>query len=240
MSEPLVIAATIAKNRAWALPLWYPALAAQTRPPDHTFVLLNDCTDGSEALLADIRDFGVLNTGDTGDNRIHPRYSIANLAHLRNEMISRVLTRWPTLTHLWSVDSDITPNPDVLAKLLSADLPVCAAVVRNSQQFNIFNYMCGWRQKYGAGDEGSFKSPYRDGTERDQLARSEPFIVSLAGACVLIRRDVLDAGVRYGDHPQGEDAHFSISAMEHGFMLAVHPQARTSHYMEQGEEPLCL
>jgi GT2 family glycosyltransferase len=144
----------------------------------------------------------------------------------------------PELTHLWLCDSDVIPDDDVLAKLLDADLPVVAAVVRNSPAEGVYNFWCGWRPPYAAGGLGGLKHPYRDGSESSKLLLSEPFVCSLVGACCLIRRDVIDSGVRYGFHEQGEDLFWSLEAQRNGFLLATHPEARTTHFMTKGAEGL--
>lgn len=241
MSTPYVVAATIAKNRAWSLLEWYFSLRTQDKVPNATFVLLNDCSDFSESLMSDLSfaagsrwderlydlHFEVINTGDHGYDRIYPRYSTANLATLRNEMMDRVLARWPQCTHVWSVDSDVLPDPDVLEKLLEANLPVVAAVVANNATGAVFNFFGG------SDDDG----PRRAGLDVMALTfNTSPFEVTMTGACVLISRDVLDAGVRYADHPRGEDVAWSVSARNAGFPLHVHPLARTRHIQRDGSE----
>lgn len=234
-STPFVVAGCPAKNRAWALPRWYAALMAQPqlwRKPDAVFVLLNDSDDDSEILLNEmsvasswLRDtphlsYGVVNTGDPGYDRIYPRYSTANLATVRNYWIERALHRWPELTHLWSCDSDVLPDADVLEKLLASDKPVIAAVVANHATGSVFNYFTG----------EDADGPRRHGLDSILWSMAEvPFEVTMTGACVLIRRDVLDAGVRYADHARGEDVAWSKAASEAGFPLYVHPKALTSH-----------
>lgn len=239
-----VVAGTIARNRAWSLPQWYLALYDQQPfTPDAIRVLLNDCTDDSERLLRDmsfvsgdrwdeikpqlIYDF--VNTGTQGYERTGtPRYDVANLATLRNMWIGLCLERWPHLTHLWSVDSDVVPDADVLAKLLAVDEPIVGAVVRNSTApcYNFF---------HGSDADG----PRRAGTEQFIVdAFEQPIQVTMTGACVLLRRDVLDAGVRYGVHLRGEDVKFCIDAAEKGFKIWIEPTARCEHWMTKGEEPL--
>lgn len=159
MSEPFVVVGCPIRNRAWALPRHLAALRAQAREPDAYFYLANDCDDHTrkvgnmpcDGTIACLHDasvdvngvepgparlrFDILNTGDPGSERVatadSPRYSTANLAAVRNEWVRRCLEHWPQASHLWSCDSDVIPDPDVLEKLLAADVPVCAAVVRN-------------------------------------------------------------------------------------------------------------
>lgn len=250
-SSPFVVACCPARNRAWALPRWYASLSAQSRRPDAALVLSNDCSDDTKHVLRQLQrgsglpgrlelHRGIYNTyTSSGSERDStPKYDIANLAAVRNECVAQCLKEYRQLTHLWSVDSDVVPDADVLSLLLAADVPIVAAVVRNSDAAGVFNYMCGWQRPYGNGDDNVNVLPRRDGSESSKLERTEPFVVTVTGACVLIRRDVIDAGVRYDAHPQGEDVAWSLDAQRHGYMLAVHPLARTSHYMRRDEEPL--
>jgi hypothetical protein len=234
-----VVACCPARNRAWILPDWLRAQREQTRRPDALYVLLNDCADDSREVVLHNAPDGIplvveeWNTGEAGWDRIEPRYSTANIATLRNEMVRRVLERWPQTTHVWSVDSDVAPAPDCLDQLLSAG-GVCAAVVRNSTD-TVWNFMCGW-------DNGE---PQRDGCEQFSLSSSRvygghPFSVSLTGACILIPRSAIEDNptLRYSGHPRGEDVSWCVAARELGIPLYVHPLAKTKHHMVQGKEAL--
>jgi hypothetical protein len=85
-----------------------------------------------------------------------------------------------------------------------------------------------------------------------------PFLVSLLGACTLVRRAVLapawkDAGnetasisippygtefPRFAHHPRGEDLAFCAAARAAGYQLFVEPRARCAHWMDPEAEPL--
>lgn len=227
-----VVAACPAKNRGWILPTWLESTRRQTRPPDAQYVLLNDCTDDSSSVIDRSRvDVEVINTGDPGWDRVEPRYSIANIAQLRNSMIDRVLALYPDMTHLWSVDSDVEPEPDCLELLLEADEPLVAAPVRNGDE--VYNFMRG-----GWGLDGA----RRDGFEKWMVeTMATPFPVTITGACVLIAREILDEGIRYEDHPQGEDVGFHLQLDRRRSRKPwvtwppwVQPLARTRHHMVRG------
>jgi GT2 family glycosyltransferase len=155
-------------------------------------------------------------------------------------------------THLWMVDSDVLPEPDCLALLLAADKDVVAAPVRNGEK--AWNFMTG--------EMGGV--PYRDAIAHwvlmEAMADSEhygPFLVSLLGACTLVRRAVLDTWVgvdpavgvdaphqppqplvRFAPHPRGEDLAFCAAARAAGYQLFVEPRARCAHWMDPDKEPL--
>lgn len=57
--------------------------------------------------------------------------------------------------------------------------------------------------------------------------------VDMTGACYLIDSKVLDDGVEYGFHHQGEDCYFSAMAQEHGFKLFCDYTLKASHIMNE-------
>lgn len=57
--------------------------------------------------------------------------------------------------------------------------------------------------------------------------------VDMTGAAYLIKREVLDSGVRYGFHKQGEDCYFSAMAQEKGFTLHCDYNIRANHIMDE-------
>lgn len=59
--------------------------------------------------------------------------------------------------------------------------------------------------------------------------------VTLTGACCLYRRDVFEQGLRWSDHPRGEDAGLAMQARELEIPLYVLPNARTRHVQRNGE-----
>lgn len=232
-SKPFVVAGCPVKNRGWILPKWFDAMEAQTTKPDQLFLLPNDIVDDTEQVcyvrLFGENDYEVHNTGDAGYDRIEPRYSIENLAALRNLWADRCLFHWPHLTHLWSVDSDIAPDVDVLAKLLAVNEPIVGALVRNSTAPGIYNFT------HGADDTG----PRRDGTEQFIVETlGVPTQVTMTGACCLYRRDAIDAGLRWHAHNRGEDCGLALEAKRLGISMWVEPNARTRHYMRRSEAPL--
>lgn len=260
--RPFVVACCPAKNRAWSIGEWVRALVAQSTPPDVLYILINDedydrdtalypptiaAAHRAAAESATPIVSSVFNTGLDGDSRVTDnsrgatRYIVSNLAAVRNALLTRVLRSYPQATHIWSVDSDVLPHRDCLALLLDAHLPVVSAVVRNSPEPGVLNFWCDTRR-----DEVTNRpTPARSfGGERElkALTYAAPQLVTMTGACTLIRRDVLDevdaAGqprVRYAYDPRGEDVAFSVAAQQCGFLLAVEPRALTSHLQPNGE-----
>lgn len=209
------------RHRGHLLPRWCDAVrkgtvaAALLANDDPHFVAQKDALLCVRPELYGWLRFMRVTTGEPGWHRIAPRYNMANLARLRNVLVDFVHAVDRDFTHFWSCDSDVIPDAGCLEKLLALDVPVAAAVVENGN--TAWNFIIGDR---------------RNASEPGALRAGEPFRVAMTGACYLIRRDVLDAGVRYGDNPRGEDFEFCRSAREKGFDLWVVPGATTQHLME--------
>lgn len=215
MSLPYVVACCPAYKRDWVLPRWRAAINAAGQvagqPRDRSVVLLD--TAGGERVATDAV----------------ARYDIAHLAEIRNDLLRYVLLRHPRATHVWSCDSDVLPNADVLRRLLDAHLPIVAAVVRNSPMARVYNYFCG------LDIDGV---PVRDGSEAGKLTANShtPFAVTMTGACCLYERGVFERGVQWAAHPRGEDVGLAILARRLGVGMYVHPLAHTRHLQPDGSE----
>jgi len=175
------------------------------------------------------------------------RRRIDRLAYLRNYYVDRFLAEFPNATHLWSVDSDVLPDPDVLARLLRADRAIVGARVRNSPapEGRAYNFWMGWDYRSPivprprrVGTEHEYVDVYDDLVDpTDRVVSSNPlYMVSLIGACVLIRRDVLESGVRYADDRDGEDIPFCKAARTREYSIYIDLGARTSHVQRDGSE----
>lgn len=253
MAEPYVVAGCPIKNRAWVVDRHIDSLAAQTIAPKALAYLLND-DDGStrEALLGAfpiilkyqtpthyIEELYVEDapaSDDVGHSRIEPRYSISNLARVRNAWLEAVLKKFPEATHLWSCDSDVLPEKDVLETLLATDSDIVAAVVRNSTA-PVWNFMCG-EDPNGLQRRNGMEAKVIQWSMDAPVPESKGGVVpvTLTGACILIRREVIEAGVRYAYSDIGEDAPFCIQARARGFQPMVAIFARTAHAQPDGAD----
>ncbi len=226
--QPTVFIASPVRNRAWVLPAFLDSLEKLDHPAEavsHHF-LINDCVDASGQILRDWasrRQRAVVEevrTGVVGWNRYqYPHYDFRNLARLRNHLLERFLASGSS--HLFSVDSDVLVPPHALRYLLRAERPVVAAVIANLP---------------GCSVEAS--SAHNFLLRRDGRYRHEPgvptgiFEVDLTGAVVLIRREVIEAGARYGEHSSGEDLAFCRQTQALGFGLWCHGMVRCVHRMD--------
>lgn len=136
-----VVAGGIVRSRAWCLPQHLRAVASNAYVRE-MFYCTGDNNDNTVEILNDFaflpinRDGGGLevlfhDTGHPGHKRDPGphRYDAANMAFLRNLWAEKAIERWPHLTHLWVVDSDVIPERRCLSKLLALDKPVVAARV---------------------------------------------------------------------------------------------------------------
>lgn len=271
--EPFVVACCPIRNRAWAVMKLYDALCGQGRPPERLLFVEGDSEDRTRdeilGLIADIDQVpgsvgppGVylrrFDTGCPGWSRDgNPRYSINDheaLARVYNECIDEALRRWTEATHIWMIDSDVEPAPDVLALLLAAEKDVVAAAVRNSP--GAWNFMSGRSHfrdlSWSPETDGD---PRRNGTEGAVLFREEPLPVALVSACVLYRREVLERLETWDELTDGTTVHrprcrFAPDPRSHDFGMMralraagiqpwVEPRARCAHwYYGPDREPL--
>lgn len=244
-----VVAGGIVRNRAWILPRHLSAVARCR--PDAMFYVTGDNEDETNTVLADfaVRTFNELgpraprqapfnylvhDTGEPGwtrDGKEAPRYRSAHMAAERNLWAREALERWPQATHLWVVDSDVLPAPDVLERLLALKAPVAAAYVPVG---TIPIHMMGWDSEHDR--------PKRTGEEK---LLTKPHIVSMVGGCYLIDARLLghypppehsDPPLPYWkEHPQGEDGGFAESVLRMGANMLVDPLAGCEHIMERDD-----
>lgn len=250
--EPFVVVACPIRNRAWMVERHINGLLSQSGPPRRLLYVTGDNADDTEERLRDPA-VGFCGPGevevlryDTGCPAWHrsgePRYSLndhANLARVYNYCIDKALELWPGATHVWMIDSDIVPEPDVLELLIDANVDAVAPIVPLGKA--AWNFMLGYQ----------FRVPQRDGSEAGRLLWDRPFPAPFVCASVLYRREVLDyvdedsaafdeerALVRFAPHPRSHDFPMQAALRAAGFQAWVEPRARCSHYMEEGKEPL--
>lgn len=134
------------------------------------------------------------------------------------ELYARIRNEWlgyrKDEDYVFSIDSDIWVPQDSLNRLLANNKDICSILVYNAApNLEIYNFM------YRNG-----RNIIRGGLEGETLKK-----VDITGAAYLIKKDVLDAGVKYGYHSNGEDVFFCDEAQEHGFdiycdtsLVAIH------------------
>ena len=167
------------------------------------FYVVNDCPE----VIPEIRgDYVVANTGDfygkTADEHLWTAENLIKMHGLRNRTIRVALSGG--YDYLFSVDTDLVLHPDTLVTLMATGKDIV------SELFYTNGWANAWREGQYTPPEPEWKTPglYR---------------VGMTGACMLVRRNVLEAGVDYSPVSNlgmwGEDRHFCIRAAVHGFGL---------------------
>jgi hypothetical protein len=226
---------TPVSNRAWILPEFLAALAAQNVPIGVELEYLfdvNDTQDNSREILDNFVPPSVRRIEE------HPWPSLLMADHewsieryrrmilLRNNALA--LAKHVGARFLFSIDSDvILDDPQTLKHLIETDVPVIAGV-----------FMATW----GNPDA----TPLPNVWQRGQNEMTDEFLMGIEtapehvkvgglGACTLIRRDVWEAGVTYdpidnlpSDY-RGEDRYFCIRAAVTGIPLLACSHRRIRH-----------
>lgn len=195
-----------------------------------TFFVVNDCP----GLISIIKgDYEICDTGDvyqkTSETHIWTEQNLAKMSLLRNKTIQRALDGG--YDYLFSVDSDLVLHPDTLSVLLDAKKDIVAELF--------------WTQSWA-------NAWYYDQCDGMDPKWVEPglYEVGMTGACILISRKVLEAGVNYSPIPNikklyGEDRFFCIRAACHGFSIwadshcppyHLYTQKELSAYLRRGGE----
>lgn len=183
------------------------------------FYVVNDCPD----VIPDIvGDYIVRDTGDqyqkTQDDHIWTLENLNKMSTLRNLCIDRALEGG--YDYLWFIDTDLVLDPETLKVLLKADKDLI------SELFWTNNWCNAWLHDQSMGMLPEWSEPGL-------------YEVGMTGACFLIRRRVLEAGVNYSPIPnikylKGEDRYFCVRAVCHGFTLWTDSHCPPHHlYTEQ-------
>ena len=148
----------------------------------------------------------------SGETHAWSNQLVSRIAKIRNHAIQEFLKT--DADALFIVDSDIVVHPGLVEHLLSLDLPIVSEVF-----WSKWKPQESWMPNVWDGHGYAFTSP-----ESITLLREHGlFEVGGLGACTLIRREVLERGVRYepiaGVNFWGEDRWFSIRAAANGFRL---------------------
>lgn len=169
------------------------------------FFVVNDCPK----VIPYIRgNYVIINTGDKYQKAVNTHcWSHDNLTKmhgLRNATIQAALDGG--YDYWFSVDTDLVLQPETLCALLAADKDIVAEIFWTNGWCNAWLY----DQASGMRDEWKTPGLYECGG---------------TGACMLVKREVFEAGVDYTQIPNiykavwGEDRHFCIRAACHGYTI---------------------
>ncbi|MNW59180.1 hypothetical protein D3C74_370850 [compost metagenome] len=132
--------------------------------------------------------------------------------------------------HLMFIDTDILVQPDIINNLLNHNKDIVSGliwngyVVRPEKPYLYPNIM-------KLNNKGYFEHIVNNQVKNAPLVSSPTLMeVDLTGAVILLSRKVYKS-VKYGFHPQGEDAYFCKMAQDKGFELFCDLSVFSNHIM---------
>lgn len=169
------------------------------------FFVINDCPE----VISEVRgDYIVENTGDayekTDNDHLWTRENLSKMHRLRN--LCCRYAEGGGYDYLFLVDTDLILHPDTLTELLLTGKDIVSELFWTNGWCNAWQY-----------DQSSGMDPH--------WVTPGLYQVGMTGACILISRRVLEAGVDYSAIPNirkclwGEDRHFCIRAACAGFTI---------------------
>lgn len=215
------------RDRAWILPRFIKHIKESdlTGIELSSMFIVNDCSDNTADLLeeAGFNFKRVNNLPSKTSGSIRGQYSYSHLANLRNALLEEFLES--DCEFLLSIDTDILVPTDGIRKLVENNRDICSMILCNqagSIGYRAHNIM-----------EISNNGYYKHILRWDE---GEIIPVDLTGAVYLIRREVVEAGVRYAHSTQGEDIPFCLKAQRKGFDIYCDTSLKPIHVMAQGVE----
>jgi hypothetical protein len=259
MTTQIQIGCPVQANRDWILPYYLHNLTQLTYPKKklHPTFFYNKPKDEPETAALRILKEWIKEYKDKyadislweaetnyQDGRVHGRF-FSFFADIRNHWLTM---RNEEDTHTFSVDSDILIPPHTLKQLLQWDKDIVSALIYNGPipetGAPAYNFMAKTNFKHSNGDkiyvhmspgvlEANSEWTYQPQDNTYKLTELPE--VPMTGACFLIRKEVLDAGVQFGYHVQGEDIIFCEQATQHGYKLYTDFTLIPPHIMNPNE-----
>lgn len=193
-----------------------------------TFYVINDCDELIPHLYPS-DTYIVHNTGEyferVRNDHIWTSSNMRTMETLRNLTIQYALDHG--YDYWFSVDTDLVLHPQTLVALLQADKDIVSEIFWSTSK-DIYTWCNAWMCDQGTGMPQEWKTPglYQCG---------------MTGACTLVKRKVLAAGVDYTHIPNiqkalyGEDRHFCVRAAVHGFELWIDSHYPATHLYTEDE-----
>lgn len=171
---------------------------------------------------------------------------IWHVARMKDEIIQYAIAQ--NYDYLFLIDSDLVLHPLTLEQLLAAKKDIISNIFWTKWQPNTIEMPQVW-----VSDEYTLYPKRRDEqlTDAEKNERMHMFLQQLRlpgiyevgglGACTLISRQALTAGVRFAEIPNlsywGEDRHFCIRAQALGLKLYVDTHYPAYHIYRESELP---
>jgi hypothetical protein len=237
--KKIMIGCPISIKRDWCLPFYLQCLDELDYPKEnlHVSFLYNYPEDkGPDRTLEILEDFESENFDkyrkietkvaktNYEDWRI-PTRSFDFFAAIRNEWLKMADKKDQ---YYMNIDSDILFKPHTLNELLKWNKNVVSGLIQNpplsdgSPGFNVMAKMEGMYHRNG--DNMYTHLPIRtiriNGIwkfDQGLYKLIEPPIVGVAGAMILFSKKIIDEGVKFGYHTQGEDIYFCEEVRKKGY-----------------------
>ena len=153
----------------------------------------------------------------TNGDHIWRDKTIQKVAQYRNMTIDYALEHG--YDYWFSVDTDLVLHPYTLCDLLDDNKDIVSEIFWSKDPGG-YEWCNAWMRDKYSGTEAKFKEPGL-------------YQVGMTGACTLVKRKVLEAGVNYDFLPNltiwGEDRHFCIRAAAHRFEMWVDTRCPATH-----------
>jgi cellulose synthase/poly-beta-1,6-N-acetylglucosamine synthase-like glycosyltransferase len=189
----------------------------------HLMFLVNNSKDDSYLILEEFKEnhkdeykvidvwdiYGIANGYVDSRNK---RRDYEAFATIRNAFISMIDD---TDEYLYSIDSDILVPSYSLKQLILHDKDMCSLLVNNGMDF--FNIL----------KERTFQGKFNHYYEFPRKLIE----VDCTGSAVLIKRKIIEDGVRYGFHRQGEDCSFCQNVKLNSFEIWCDASIKAKHLM---------
>lgn len=192
-----------------------------------TFYVVNDCPE-IIPFLRTSDNYIVHDTNQlyykTHNDHIWSQSNMTAMETLRNLTIQYALDH--NYDYWFSIDTDLVLHPLTLQTLLEADKDIVSEIFWSVSK-DVHRWCNAWMYDQGSGMLPEWNNPglYQCG---------------MTGACTLVKRKVLSAGVNYSSIPNihylfGEDRFFSVRAAVHGFELWVDTHYPATHLYTESE-----
>lgn len=229
ISKTITIAAPV-RNRDWILQYYLDSLFRIDYPKEliELRFVINDSNDLTYDILSKFKSnmndlykkihIDIYNRDVPIDERelsVRNNFIYEHLSKLKNFIISRTKT-----DYLFFLDTDILVPPDIINNLLKHNKDIVSGLIWNG-------YLANPKKPYLYPnimrlEDGVYRHISNRAVRVADTIKSSPSCslmkVDLTGAVVLISREVYKL-IKYGFHPQGEDAYFCGMAQEKGFEL---------------------
>lgn len=223
----ITIAAPV-RNRGWILPLYLEKLTKINYPTKliELFFVVNDSSDDTSEILFEfqknyshlfrkirIETYNRNVPSDKREQKVRTNFTYHHLSKLKNFIMSRVKT-----DYLLFIDTDILIPSDIINNLLKHKKDIVSGLIWNGYlQSPTKPYLYPNIMRI---DKGVYRHVVNHYVKTaDSFNRGSQLInVDLTGAVILLSNEAYKS-IKYGFHPQGEDAYFCKMAQDKGFEI---------------------